>query len=276
MSEEGEEEPEDISSNKINEITKAIDKRYFYLSDTGEAFEFFKKENGLKIFEAIDDDIECAILRQQIPEAPQELSATLICPFKVHNNWSVENYAEESIIPSYLKQADLIGANNPLSKSKAKEEREKFEKTILTQRNFVVGVEVTDEMKQSVIEKIIQLGKEERDRDDNVEANRGVRENDPLKKQRSQLLNRFLALAAEPDVEALRQKWIEATTPVPPPPAEKAKPKLTQDDWDKIKAKNEKTKNNLTALKQRTVPNYWNTQVCFQQRCYQANISLGW
>ena len=62
----------------------------------------------MKIFEDIEDDIECAILKQRIPEAPQEQSATLICPFKVHNNWAVENYAEENIIPAYLQQARVF------------------------------------------------------------------------------------------------------------------------------------------------------------------------
>merc|ERR1719427_1377447 len=77
--------------------------------------------------------------------------------------------------------------------------------------------------------------------------------------ERNKLLSRFLDLASEQNVEDLRLKWLEATAlPVTPPP-ETAKPKLTEDDWDRIKNGHEKTKTNLKALKERTVPNYWQT-----------------
>ena len=52
-------------------------------------------------------------------------------------------------------------------------------------------------------------------------------------------------------MDTLRQKWLEATAPVPPPPAEKAKPKLTEEDWERIRAEKEKTRNNLQSLKER-------------------------
>jgi len=118
MSEECEEEVEEATgSNKstTGSNPKCIDKRFFYLSDCGEGFEFFKKENGLKIFEDIEDDIECAILRQQIPEAPHEQSATLICPFKLHNNWSIQHYQEENIIPARVSNLTDISKGRVLA-----------------------------------------------------------------------------------------------------------------------------------------------------------------
>ena len=67
--------------------------RYFYIQNN-EAYEFYSKVDGHKVFSEIEHDPECAILKQNIPEAPQEKSATVICPFKVNNNWSIQEYTE--------------------------------------------------------------------------------------------------------------------------------------------------------------------------------------
>ena len=41
-------------------------------------------------------------------------------------------------------------------------------------------------------------------------------------------------MAREDDYDGLRQKWEEATAPPPPPPVERAKPKLSEEDWARI------------------------------------------
>ena len=88
-----------------------------------------------------------------------------------------------------------------------------------------------------------------------------VNENSPaaeaLNDERVQLLNRFLDLAKEDDYEGLRQKWEAATAPPPPPPVERAKPKLSNEDWERVNQGHRETRENLAALKHQKVPNYW-------------------
>ena len=87
-------EEEDESQGPTNTL-EPVDcrPRYFYIQNN-EAYEFYSKVDGHKVFSEIEHDPECAILKQNIPEAPQEKSATVICPFKVNNNWSIQEYTE--------------------------------------------------------------------------------------------------------------------------------------------------------------------------------------
>merc|ERR1719402_674272 len=111
-------------------------------------------------------------------------------------------------------------------------------------------------MKEQVLGTLAQLGMENKNLED---SGREIRANMDSGPERNKLLSRFLALASEQNVDDLRLRWLEATaSPVTPPP-EPAKPKLTEEDWERIKNGHEKTKMNLKALKERTVPNYWQT-----------------
>ena len=87
-------EEEDESQEPTNTLDPVDSRpRYFYIQNN-EAYEFYSKVDGHKVFSEIEHDPECAILKQNIPEAPQEKSATVICPFKVNNNWSIQEYTE--------------------------------------------------------------------------------------------------------------------------------------------------------------------------------------
>lgn len=91
--------------------------RYFYIQNN-EAYEFYSKVDGHKVFSEIEHDPECAILKQNIPEAPQEKSATVICPFKVNNNWSIQEYTEgkDSLAPiGPLKSFKIFKLKSPKS-----------------------------------------------------------------------------------------------------------------------------------------------------------------
>jgi len=103
---------------------------------------------------------------------------------------------------------------------------------------------------------LAKLGVENKNQSDSGQE---IQENMNSGPERNKLLSRFLVLAAEQNVEDLRLKWLEATAPPVTPPPEAAKPKLSAEDWERIKNGHEKTKMNLKALKERTVPNYWQT-----------------
>ena len=84
------------------------------------------------------------------------------------------------------------------------------------------------------------------------DAGQEIQENMDSGPERNKLLSRFLVLASEQNVDDLRLKWLEATAPPVAPPPEPAKPKLSAEDWERIKNGHEKTKMNLKALKERT------------------------
>ena len=67
-------------------------------------------------------------------------------------------------------------------------------------------------------------------------------------------------MAKEDDYDGLRQKWEEATAPPPPPPVERAKPKLSEEDWSRINQDHQTLKSNLSALRNQKVPNYWDSE----------------
>ena len=95
--------------------------------------------------------------------------------------------------------------------------------------------------------------------------------------ERNKLLSRFLVLASEQNVDDLRLKWLEATAPPVAPPPEPAKPKLSAEDWERIKNGHEKTKMNLKALKERTGKKLIITTLVFSvevwYRCSKINFS---
>ena len=100
-------------------------------------------------------------------------------------------------------------------------------KTTLTQRNFILGSEISDDIKSKILADLVKFGSEERKRREDSEKTEQVKQNDALNGDRVKLLNRFLDLAKEEDFEGLRLKWEEATAPPPPPPVEMAKARVT-------------------------------------------------
>ena len=158
----------------------------------------------------------------------------------------------ENIIPSYLQQANLTkcgGDTTGRLPTEVPSEQIRLETTLLTQRNFVIGLEVTNEMKEQILGTLAKLGVENKNQSDSGQE---IQENMNSGPERNKLLSRFLVLAAEQNVEDLRLKWLEATAPPVTPPPEAAKPKLSAEDWERIKNGHEKTKMNLKALKERT------------------------
>ena len=202
-----------------------------------------------------------AAIFQQVPEAPHEKAVTLLSPFLPKTSWAIQSYQEASIVPQYLRQADLAqsGAANCKFFDSQNVVESEIKSPMLTMRNFVIADKVTDEMKEYVWNHVTRLGADRLKSIDNTADELAPAETDQTENgpDRRELLDRFLELASEPDIEALRQSWVEATRPAPLPPVEPPKRKLTDDDWAKIKEDAENTRKGLEALKKRDVPNYW-------------------
>lgn len=217
------------------------------------------------MFNAVNDDPMSAAIFQQVPEAPHEKAVTLLSPFVPKTTWAINNYQEESIVPQYLRQSDLTQCgkkNSNFFESQNIVEND-IKPPMLTMRNFVIADKVTNGMKEYVWEHVSQLGDArliamENTAEELEPAHSDERENGI---DRRELLDRFLQLASEPDIDALRNSWIEVTRPPPPAPVEPPRPKLTDADWAKIKEEEENTRNGLKALKKRDVPNYWESEV---------------
>ena len=225
-----------------------------------EAFEFYTHQKGTALLDEIERDEHCAVIYQPVPDGANERAATLVCPFEIANNWSCLPYQEDKIIPAYLQQAEMASKSSVLIGHLADQSMPSpnvDKKTTLTQRNFILGSEISDDIKSKILADLVKFGSEERKRRENSEKTEQVKQNDALNGDRVELLNRFLDLAKEEDFEGLRLKWEEATAPPPPPPVELAKPKLSAEDWERINQGHQQTRENLQALRQHKVPNYW-------------------